>query len=229
MKRSRLFGVKHLSAAAMLALLAGCANGFDPIKIVLSPVSERFRQIEPKRTQNTEQPDPDAPQAQPATQVAAATATTITTKPATASKPAAAAKPAAPAKPTPKPAAPLEAGWLYVFETDVAQGACRVADSMRGQVVWDPLKYRQYSFTRSGQLSGSRMREDAKLCAEGDTMRYALVLPQSAPALPNNARLDVAQTSKVSALVRQRFDTDVPLPFAGTTATSARAKSPMRC
>jgi len=37
---------KPLLAAATLALLAGCANGFDPLKIVIAPVTELMNQLD---------------------------------------------------------------------------------------------------------------------------------------------------------------------------------------
>jgi len=110
--------------------------------------------------------------------------------------------------------APLAEGWLYVFELDVPAGQCRVPDSMQGLVVWDPLKYRQYTFARSGQLLGSTMREDGKLCAQGGTMRYALALPQSAAPLADTTRLELAHN--LQTVIRQQFDARVLPPFSGT-------------
>jgi len=97
--RYSLCRTKPWLAAATLALLAGCANGFDPVKIVIAPVTEFLNQMDnAKQAKNTEQDkdpgnaravDSAKPAAKPTAKPAQATATkTATAKPA-AQKPAA--------------------------------------------------------------------------------------------------------------------------------------------
>jgi len=67
MKRSRLPAIKCLSAAVVLALLAGCANGFDPVKIVIAPVTELLQQLDNAKSEQAAdaKPAPAAPKPPP--------------------------------------------------------------------------------------------------------------------------------------------------------------------
>jgi len=107
----------------------------------------------------------------------------------------------------------LDAGWLYVFETEMQSGTCRNPEQLHG-ALWEQLKYRQYAFDRHGRLLGNRVRDDGKLCVEKGTMRYALVLPHTAAPLAEQARLELVPA--MQAVVRPRFDSGpASLPAAG--------------
>jgi len=102
--------------------------------------------------------------------------------------------------------APLQDGWLYVFEHELLPGTCRSADQIHNPL-WEPFKYRQYAFGRDGRFQASRLRDDGKLCAGEGGMRYALVMPHRAPVLPDNGRLQLAPA--MQAIARQRFSGDL--------------------